>query len=155
MPPAWKTSLAPCDPESCATSPSSIRAAWRPPWRAAGLRFGESALELFGRLSQRLVDDLGVVDHGHEVGVAVPARNDVNVHMVGDAGPGSLAEVGAQVETVRLHDRAKHVERLLLRPGEGAAGRVVEILDHPAEQAAWPLLTADVLHAPRRQQPLH
>src|SRR5437879_13928392 len=78
-------------------------AGWWRRSRAAALRGGERPLELFRGLTQRLVDDLHVVDHGHEVGVAVPPRHDVKVNVVGNPGPGRASDVHARVETVGSH----------------------------------------------------
>jgi hypothetical protein len=51
-------------------------------------------------------------------------------------------------ELVQKHDRA-------LGPPDDERGiRVVRVLDHAAEKASRPLFAADVLHAPRRPQPL-
>src|SRR3954471_4683989 len=44
------------------------------------------------RLEQMLGQDLDVREHGHEVRIAGPARDDVLVHMVGDTGAGDPAE---------------------------------------------------------------
>src|SRR5256885_17263063 len=96
-----------CGPASGATSRWSRKVASKRRSPAARLRFGESALELVGGLSQGFVDDLHVVDHGHEVRVSVPSRNDVNVDMVGDARAGGVAEVRADVEAVRLEHLTK------------------------------------------------
>lgn len=49
-----------------------------------------------------LGEDSGVAEDGHEVGVAVPARDDVEVEVAGDAGAGGFAEVDADVEAVGL-----------------------------------------------------
>src|SRR2546421_3029657 len=78
------------------------------------LRFGESALELVCGLSQRFVDDLHVIYHGHEVRVAVPSRNDVKVHVVGNPGSGGAADVGADVEAIGLERCTKNLERSFL-----------------------------------------
>ena len=50
-----------------------------------------------------LGEHLHVADNGHEVGVAVPARHDVPVAVLIDAGAGHAAEVHADVEAVRAH----------------------------------------------------
>ncbi len=42
-----------------------------------------------------------VADDRHEVGVAGPARHDVHVQVVGDAGAGGLAEIDADVQALR------------------------------------------------------
>src|SRR2546423_9267455 len=99
-------------------------------WRlssAAGLRGGESLLELLGRLTQRLVDDFDVVDHGHEIGVAVPARDDVKVDVVGDSGARLAPDVDANVETVGVHDLLQHRHGALDGAHDIPSLRVVEI----------------------------
>ena len=52
-------------------------------------------------LRQLLGQHARLADDGHEVGVAVPARNDVEVQVIEDAGAGRLAEVDADVDAVR------------------------------------------------------
>ncbi len=41
-------------------------------------------------LGQALDDDLGLAEDGHEVGIAVPARDDVPVEMAGSPAPADL-----------------------------------------------------------------
>ena len=53
------------------------------------------------KLGQALDDHLGLAQHGHEVGVAVPPRDDVPVEMAGQAGAGRLAEVQPDIVTLR------------------------------------------------------
>ena len=43
-----------------------------------------------------------LADHRHEVGVAVPARHEVHVQVIGDAGAGRPAQVDADVDPLRL-----------------------------------------------------
>src|SRR3954453_16482967 len=50
---------------------------------------------------QVLRDHLHVAEHGHEVRIAAPARNDVQVAVVGDAGSGNAADVPAEVVALR------------------------------------------------------
>ena len=38
----------------------------------------------------------------HEIRVARPARHDVHVYMIGDAGAGSTSQIHSQIETVRV-----------------------------------------------------
>ena len=76
--------------------------------------------ELF-RQHARLADD------GHEVGVAVPAWDDVHVQVVEDPGARGLAEVDAHVEAVRrigLLDRHLGASRELDELRELVAGRL-------------------------------
>src|SRR3954452_10598686 len=53
------------------------------------------------RLEQMLGQHLHIGEHGHEVRVARPARDDVLVHVVEDAGARGPAEVPAEVEALR------------------------------------------------------
>ena len=55
---------------------------------------------------ERLRQDLDVGEHRHEARVAGPARDDVQMHVVLDAGAGDPAEVPAEVEAVRRVLRA-------------------------------------------------
>jgi len=145
-----------------------------------------------------LVDHLDLGQHRHEVGVPVPSRHGVKVHVVWDASAGGAAAVGSDVEPFGLqlltqdddrslqgaheigglvvvevldlalvgggsdHDVSgvvrelvQHHERPLRPPNDELGIRVVWILEDAAEQTPWPLLTRDVLHAPRRPQSLH
>ena len=54
-------------------------------------------------------------DDRHEIGVAVPARNDVDVDMVDDARAGGAAKIDADVESVRVASRWSR------RSGSGAS----------------------------------
>ena len=58
------------------------------------------------RRDQMLRDHLDVGEHRHEVRVAAPARHDVQVPVVGDAGAGDAAEVPAEVEALGRVDGA-------------------------------------------------
>ena len=62
---------------------------------------------------------LRVGEHRHEARVAGPARDDVHVHVLGDAGSGGAADVAAEVEAGRPVERAQRRERLRAR-GDGA-----------------------------------
>src|SRR5437764_4215317 len=52
---------------------------------------------------ERLDDDLDVGQDGHEVGVAVPARDDVPVEVAGKARPGGVPQVQPDVVAVGVH----------------------------------------------------
>ena len=54
-----------------------------------------------------LGEDAGFGGDGHEVGVAAPAREGVEVDVIGDAGTGGFAEVQAEVEAVGMVDLAE------------------------------------------------
>lgn len=57
-------------------------------------------------LIQTFRENAGVADDRHEIRVAGPSRNDVDVQMVGNSGPGRGAEVHAHVESMRtIHGR--------------------------------------------------
>ena len=66
--------------------------------RASGRPAGREARS---RFQEVLRQHLHVRQHGHEVGVPRPARDDVQVDMVDHAGAGDAAEVPAQVVAVR------------------------------------------------------
>ena len=51
----------------------------------------------------------------HEIGVAVPARDNVDVEMIGDARAGGAAEIDSDVESVRLHHLGQGI---LAAPGQ-------------------------------------
>jgi hypothetical protein len=63
---------------------------------------GEGGVELFVGCGQFLGFDAGFGYYGHEVGIAGPAREDVEVEVAGDSGAGSAAEVHAEVEALRV-----------------------------------------------------
>ena len=56
--------------------------------------------EAFIKFFQCLRQHAGPRQHGHEVVVAFPARDDVEVEVVGDAGAGARTEVQADVEAL-------------------------------------------------------
>ena len=86
-----------------------------PPRRLAGPRAAQrlapGRAQPVARLEQVLGEDLHVREHGHEVRVARPARDDVQVDVVRDAGAGDAAEVPAEVEAARPVDAAERVDR--------------------------------------------
>src|SRR5438094_9891019 len=106
---------------------SSTTGAWSRRWRAAALGGGERLLELGCRLTQRLVDELHVIDHGHEVGIPVPARHDVTVDVVRDSGARLAPDVDAHVESVGVHDLLQHRHGALDGAHYIRSLRVVEI----------------------------
>ena len=76
---------------------------------AAGISCGTGETRQHRPQSRRgRVERLGQHAHlahdGHEVGVAVPARHQVHVHVVDDAGAGRTAEVQADVHPLRVVD---------------------------------------------------
>src|ERR1700760_532855 len=66
-----------------------------------GPGFGEE----FAGVAEEFGEDPGVADDRHEVGVAAPAGDDVLVQVGGDAGPGNLTEVHADVEALGVGGR--------------------------------------------------
>src|SRR5216683_2822915 len=56
---------------------------------------------------QRLGEDAGLSGDGHEVGVAAPAWERVQVDVLRDAGAGCLAQIQAEVETIGVIDAAE------------------------------------------------
>src|SRR5439155_301310 len=97
-------------------------------WRALE-EAGDRPLELFRGLTQRLVDDLHVVDHGHEVGVAVPPRHDVKVNVVGNPGPGRASDVHARVEAIGSHRLVEDADGAAHGAHEFCGLGVVKILE--------------------------
>src|ERR1051326_3684722 len=85
-----------------------------PDYEALGLSIlsapAERFLQIGVELLERLGDDLRVGHRGHEVRVAVPARDDVEVKVAGDPGARGAADVEADVVALRVHEP---VERLL------------------------------------------
>src|SRR5450830_1407029 len=65
---------------------------------------GVSCLEVLG-------DNPYVGQDGHEVRVALPARNDVLVYVIDDSGSGAAPKVPADVESVGLEEGGQHLER--------------------------------------------
>ena len=64
-----------------------------------------------------LDQDLGPADDGHEVGVADPARDDVEVEVIDHPGPGAAAQVHARVEPVRGVGRPQRGQAALQEGG--------------------------------------
>jgi len=62
-----------------------------------------------GQFAQRLRHDGRVRKDGHEVRVAIPARDDVDVQMLDDARAGAFAEIDAEIEAVGAHDFGERV----------------------------------------------
>ncbi len=50
-----------------------------------------------------------LADDGHEIGVAAPAWDDVNMQVFLNAGAGGAAKVDADVEAVGFHDGGERV----------------------------------------------
>jgi len=76
--------------------------------------------------------DFDIGDGGHEVGIAVPARDDVVVHMFGKTSAGDFALVDAHVEAVGRHQLAQGFEgqlRLRHQFGEGGGIQFFECFD--------------------------
>ena len=62
-------------------------------------------------VAEILGDHPDAAAHRHEAGVPAPARHDVQVQVVGDAGARGLAEVQPEVEPMRLVDLAQRLAR--------------------------------------------
>ena len=96
--------------------------------------------QAFGRAFERFGQHLHVGEHGHEARVAVPARDDVQVHVILDPGARDAAEVPAEVVPVRrvlgaerldaARAQAMHLERLLV----GEEAEVAEVAVRCDEQ---------------------
>jgi len=68
--------------------------------------------EQFEKLGQRLADNIGVTADVHEVRITGPSRDNVNVQMAWQPGPGASAEVHTYVKSVRLYCRKQRLLRL-------------------------------------------
>ena len=90
---------------------------------------GEPGPELVVGLLEGVGDDLDIGQDRHEIRVAIPTGNHVNVQVFGDAGARAAAQVEADVEAVGLHDLPERVERSL----QNAAlwDEVYDILNKP------------------------
>ena len=64
------------------------------------------------RLREGLRHHTHVCEHRHEIDVADPARHDVQVQVILDPGAGGLAEVEADVVTLRPERGGGRVQRL-------------------------------------------
>src|SRR3954469_18654337 len=81
-------------------------------------------------LRHRLRDDADVGDDGHEVGVAVPAGDDVLVEVAGNACAGAAAQVDADVEALGAHPIFEELDDgggLYAEVGELVGGEFFEI----------------------------
>ena len=76
-------------------------------------------LELVVLLEEGLGHDVGFSDDGHEVGVAVPAGDDVLVEVFCETGTGGAADVIADIEAVGAH--------ILFHDAEGGGGEVGDV----------------------------
>jgi hypothetical protein len=68
-----------------------------------GQGFPEAVVERF----EGLGEDAGVGNDGHEIGIAGPTGNDVNVEVVGDACARDGTDVDAEIETLGFDDFAQ------------------------------------------------
>src|SRR5439155_11665709 len=69
------------------------------------------AHQLIVQLTHRLGDDADFAQHAHEIGVPVPARDDVLVDVPGQARAGAAAEIDADVEPLRRDGAAEKLHR--------------------------------------------
>src|SRR5581483_5047177 len=83
-------------PASIAPSASSLRTPL-----TGRIVSGEVAAQAARALEQVLRQHFHVAEHGHEARIAVPSRDDVQVHVILDTGAGDAPEVPAEVEAVR------------------------------------------------------
>src|SRR5207244_9865662 len=67
------------------------------------ISFGQRSTQLCRQIAEGVRNNRGAGYHRHEIGVAIPTRHDVDVYMLDDAGAGDLAQVNADVESVRFH----------------------------------------------------
>src|SRR5579859_1232528 len=81
-------------------------------WRvsvATAKLFCQLRAQFSGQLVQSLRQNSGAGQHRHEISVTVPARYDVNVQMLRDAGARDFAKIDADVEAVRFHQFRQRV----------------------------------------------
>jgi len=76
-----------------------------------------------------LVHGLDLGQHRHEIRIAVPARHDVKVDVVGDAGARRAAGVGADVEALWPQRFAQDRDRPLRGAHERGGLGVVEVVE--------------------------
>jgi len=79
---------------------------------------------------ERLRNDRRACQHWHEIRVALPAWDDVNMQMFHDASTGDLSEVDTDIKSIRFH----HLRQGVLAPpsqqqkvGHFLVGKLVEI----------------------------
>ena len=99
---------------------------------AQGLKFSsdQGGTKLRGQLSQGLRYYGSAAKDGHEVAVAEPAGNDVDVQVPDNARAGDAAEVETNVESVGLHHLRQRVDstaRELPQVSEFAVGQPVQV----------------------------
>lgn len=66
--------------------------------------FRKAFAEFLGRVKQGFRHDSGFGYDRHEIAVALPARHDVIVKVLGDTGARYPAQIETDVESIRLHD---------------------------------------------------
>ena len=59
-------------------------------------------------LIQPLWDDASLAHHRQRIGVASPTGYDVQMKMLGHPGPGGIADVHAQIESLRIVGLSEH-----------------------------------------------
>ena len=67
------------------------------------MKFLKKGPELFTGAGHILGDHADLADDSHEIRIAAPPGNDVDVEMIVDSGSRRLAQVHADVEPLRLH----------------------------------------------------
>ena len=76
-----------------------------PPVAVTAFDVGQAA----AGLREVLRNHLHVGEHGHEIGVALPAGNNVQMQMIGHARSGAFTEVQSHIKTLGLCHRAQQV----------------------------------------------
>src|SRR5260221_230873 len=71
---------------------------------------GQNGAQLGGQFVQGLGENARLGDNGHEVCVSLPARDDMDVQMVGYPGAGGFAQIEADVESVGLGQLRQRVD---------------------------------------------
>jgi hypothetical protein len=93
------------------------------------LKCGPGGLELAIGVLEEVRHDFRVGEDRHEVGVAVPAGDDVEVDVVGYACTCNVPLVDAHVETIGMHRGVKRRKALLRSGHEIGQGAAVELFD--------------------------
>src|SRR5262245_30074719 len=74
-----------------------------------GFELGEGDCEVLG-------EDASFGDGGHEVGVAVPARENVQMVVLLHAGAGRFSQIHSHVETIRIVNNPQRADHILRKP---------------------------------------
>ena len=97
-------------------------------------QFNEYRSEASARLLKSLWDDPHVIEHGHEVGIAIPARHYVHMHVHTYASPGGFAEIQPHIDPLRSAYLTQNPAGKLYhghQVGTFLKGKICDIADMP------------------------